>query len=72
MKRKVLITVVSFIVAFISKSNINWMELDKNCWDKVLLNEITYDLAMGVFSAMILIWCVDVISEYLEKRIAQK
>ncbi len=72
MKRKVLITVVSFIVAFISKSNINWMELDKNCWDKVLLKEITYDLAMGVFSAMILIWCVDVISEYLEKRIAQK
>lgn len=72
MKRKVLITVISFIVAFVSKSNINWLELDKNCWDKVLLKEITYDLAMGVFSAMILIWCVDVISEYLEKKIAQK
>lgn len=63
---KILITVVSFVIVVIAKSNIDWSNLQNNYVDLSLVKEIVYDLAVGVFSAMILVWFIDEISNHIQ------
>lgn len=52
---KIGITIVSLIVAIITKSDIDWSNLLNNCFELSLAKELIYDLSVGVFSAMILV-----------------
>lgn len=63
-----MITVISFIVVIIAKSNIDWSNLQNNYIDYSLVKEMVYDLAVGVFSAMILVWFIDEISNHIQER----
>lgn len=69
---KILITVVSFVIVVIAKSNIDWSNLQNNYVDLSLVKEIVYDLAVGVFSAMILVWFIDEISNHIQERQSQE
>ena len=69
---KVLITIISFIVVIIAKSNIDWSNLQNNYVDYSLVKEMVYDLAVGVFSAMILVWFIDEISNHIQERQSQE
>ena len=63
---KIILTVLSFIFAVLAKSNIDWTDLSNNYFDFYLAKEILYDLCVGVFSAMILIWFIDEINERIQ------
>lgn len=69
---KILITVVSFIVLVVAKSNIDWSNLQNNYIECSLVKEIVYDLAVGVFSAMILVWFIDEISNRIQEHQSQE
>ena len=69
---KLLVTIASFVGVIIFKSNINWTELSKNHIDVTLVKEIAYDISISIFTAMIIIWFVDVVSNYIEERISEK
>lgn len=69
---KILITVVSFIVLVVAKSNIDWSNLQNTYIDFSLVKEIVYDLAVGVFSAMILVWFIDEISNRIQEHQSQE
>lgn len=62
------LTIISFIVVFWIKSNIDWSNLSNNYIDLQLCREIVYDLSIGVFSAMILIWFIDEISDRIQDK----
>ena len=65
---KVIITVISFIAVILSKSTIDWSNLSNNYIDSALCKEIAYDLSVGVFSAMILVWFIDEINEHIQEK----
>lgn len=65
---KIMLTFGSCLLAVLFKSNINWTDWSKNYFDVFLAKEIAYDLAMGIFSAMVLVWFIDTISDYLNER----
>lgn len=65
---KLILTIVSFILIILTKSNINWSDFSKNYLDYVLVKEIVYDLSVGIFSAMILIWFIDEINEHIQEK----
>lgn len=69
---KILITVISFIIVIIAKSNIDWSNLRNNYINLSLVKEIVYDLAVGIFSAMILVWFIDEISNQIQERQSQE
>lgn len=69
---KIAITVVSLIAVIVAKSNIDWANLQNNYVDFTLVKEIIYDLAVGVFSAMILVWFIDEISNHIQERKSQE
>lgn len=70
---KLVITGISFICVFFFKSRIDWSNLSNNCINPLYVREIIYDLAIGVFSAMILVWFIDEIGNRLqEKRSIEK
>ena len=55
----------------LAKSRINWHSLLDNHFDRILIKDIIYDLSVGIFSAMILVWFIDEINERVrdaEKR----
>lgn len=66
------LTVGSLLVAFFAKSNIDWSNLKNNYIDPVLMKEIFYDLAIGIFSSMVLVWFIDEISERIRKKNSQE
>lgn len=65
---KIGITVISFILVILVKSNIDWNNLSNNYIDLELCREIAYDLSVGVFSAMILVWFIDEINEHIQEK----
>lgn len=67
-KIKLVITAISIVGIFFTRSNINWQNILSNRIDFVILKDIVYDLSIGVFSAMVLIWIIDGISERDRKR----
>lgn len=69
---KILITIISLIILIIAKSNIDWSNLQNNYIDHSLVKEIAYDLAVGVFSAMILVWFIDEISNHIQEHQSQE
>lgn len=69
---KIGLTAGSLLVAIVTKSNIDWGSLKNNDIDPVLVKEIFYDLAIGIFSAMILVWFIDEISERIRKKNSQE
>lgn len=67
---KLVITVISFVFTVIMISDIDWRNLSNNYVDPARWKEIGYDLGVGVFSAMVLIWFVDEISEHIQDKIS--
>lgn len=65
---KIVVTAISIIGIFFTRSNIDWQNIFNNRIDFGILKEIVYDLSIGVFSAMVLIWIIDEISERNRKR----
>lgn len=68
---KIIITVISFVVVILSKSTIDWNNWSNNYIDLALCKEILYDLSVGVFSAMILVWFIDEINERIQEKTSQ-
>ena len=65
---KILITIGSGIGTVIIKSNIDWKHIFNNYFDLLLCKEIGYDLCVGIFSAMILVWFIDEINERIQNK----
>lgn len=63
---KVLITIISFVAILISKSTIDWSNIWNNTIDSLLLKESIYDISVGIFSAMVLVWFIDEINERIK------
>ena len=59
----VLITIVSLIMTFVFGSDIPWNNLKNITFSWTLTKEILYDISVGVFSSMILVWCIDRIQQ---------
>ena len=68
---KIWITILSCILSFFMKSNIDWTNFQNNYVDWQLVKEILYDLSVGVFSAMILVWFIDEINNKMQERKSQ-
>ena len=62
------ITAISFLLVILAKSEIDWTNLSNNYINPVYVKEIIYDLAIGIFSAMILVWFIDEIGNQLQER----
>lgn len=69
---KIIITAISFIAVILSKSTIDWSNLSNNYIDSALCREIAYDLSVGIFSAMVLVWFVDEINEHIQDKANEK
>lgn len=65
---KVFLTILSFFLIVLTKSDISWNDFSKNCLDYSLIKEMVYDLSVGIFSAMILIWFIDEINEHIQDK----
>ena len=63
-----IITIVSFIMTLILGSDIPWKELHKICFSWTIAKNILYDISVGIFSSMILVWCIDRIQLSEEER----
>ena len=53
------ITLVSLISTIILGSEIPWSNLNDICFSWPLAKVILYDISVGIFSSMILVWCID-------------
>lgn len=60
------------LCAIIFKSQIDCANLGNNYIDISLVKEILYDLSIGVFSAMILVWFIDEIGNHIQERKSQE
>lgn len=65
---KIAMTIVSLGGALFFKSSIDWSNIHNNRLDLSLLKEIFYDLSIGIFSAMILVWFIDEIGQHIQNR----
>ena len=65
---KIILTIISLVCIFLTKSQINWHDLSSNYLDWILVKEVIYDLSVGIFSAMILIWFIDEINEHIQDK----
>lgn len=65
---KIIITVISLICALLFKSDIDWANLSNNYINMTLVKEILYDLSIGIFSAMVLVWFIDEIGSRIQER----
>ena len=65
---KVILTIGSLFLIILSKSNIIWMDFLKKHLDYLFGNDVVYDLSMGIFSGMILVWFIDEINERLQDK----
>ena len=54
-----LITLISLLFTFIFGSEIPWGNLESAYFSWPLAKKILYDISVGVFSSMILVWCID-------------
>ena len=68
---KILITVISFLGTILLKGEVDWANIFGNHIDLKLIKEIFYDLSVGIFSAMILIWFIDEINDRIQTRQSQ-
>lgn len=54
-----IITLLSLILTLILGSDIPWKELQTICFSWAIAKNILYDISVGIFSSMILVWCID-------------
>ena len=67
------ITLLSTCATLILGSEIPWSNLSSICFSWPLLKNILYDIAVGISSSMILVWCIDRIQmRETEKQEAKK
>lgn len=72
---KVALTIVSGILAILLKCRINWpdaLNIVDFFINHLALKEFIYDISIGVFSAMILVWFIDEIAKHIEEQKTQK
>lgn len=69
---KIIITISSFILAVIAKSNIDFAHLQNTYFEPSLAKEILYDFSVGIFASMVLVWCVDEIGEIVRTGESKK
>lgn len=69
---KIIITILSFIIIIVTKSDIDLSNLKSNYISIPIFKEIFYYLSVGIFSAMVLILTIDEISERNKKREEQR
>lgn len=69
-----IITLLSLILTLILGSNIPWKELHTVCFSWAIAKSMLYDISVGIFSSMILVWCIDRIqfSETEKKEAKQR
>lgn len=68
-----IITVLSLIATVLFGSEIAWDDLSKGYFSWPIAKTILYDISVGVFSSMILVWCIDRIQQKeTEKREAKQ
>ena len=65
---KIALTAISLISIIALKSNIDWTNLLNNAVNIAIAKEIAYDIAIGVFSAMILVWFIDEIGNHIKEQ----
>ena len=53
------LTLLSLIFTVIFGSEIPWGNLWTVCFSWPLAKAILYDISVGIFSSMILVWCID-------------
>lgn len=58
-KSMLVITMVSLVMTLILGSDIPWKELSTICFSWAIAKSILYDVSVGIFSSMILVWCID-------------
>ena len=54
-----IITLLTLILTLILGSDIPWKELQTICFSWAIAKNILYDISVGIFSSMILVWCID-------------
>lgn len=54
-----IITLLSLILSLILGSDIPWKNLQTICFSWAIAKNILYDISIGIFSSMILVWCID-------------
>lgn len=69
---KIVLTAISLVGIIVFKSNIDWSNLLNNIVDVTLVREIAYDISIGVFSAMILVWFIDEIGNHIKEQQSRK
>lgn len=68
-----IITVLSLIFTVLFGSEIPWNDLSKGYLSWPIAKTILYDISVGVFSSMVLVWCIDRIQQKeTEKREAKQ
>ncbi len=73
--RKIILTVTSGLCSGVLKLNIDWPDFINKIdfiIDHLLLKELIYDISIGVFTSMILIWFVDELSDKIIKEKQKK
>lgn len=58
-KIMLVVTMVSLVMTLILGSDIPWKELNTICFSWAIAKSILYDVSVGIFSSMILVWCID-------------
>lgn len=68
-----IVTALSLVTTFMFGSEIPWDDLSKGYFSWPIAKTILYDISVGVFSSMILVWCIDRIQhKETEKREAKQ
>ena len=65
---KIALTAISLIGIIVFKSNIDWTAFLNNAVNATIAKEIAYDISIGVFSAMILVWFIDEIGNHIKEQ----
>ena len=66
------ITLVSLVTTFVFGSEIPWGNLHLATFSWPIAKSILYDISVGVFSSMILVWCIDRIQLRVEEKRAAR
>jgi len=65
---KICLTILSLIGVILGKSTIDWHNILNNHIIYSYVKEICYDICVGIFSTMILVWFIDHINEYIQEK----
>lgn len=62
------LTVISFIFTIIFGSEISWKNINDISFSWTITKNILYDISVGIFSSMIIVWCIDRIQIKIVER----